>query len=213
MSIMVNREEQVVVRVPYGVTLAEIDAFVQGKRVWLNRKITELKARTVRPASDSFLLSKEVLYLGDVYPLYMDQHHSDAKDVLRWSGHAFHLSCREPATGKTLLARWYVRQAEELFPGRVAQYAKLMDVFPKNVRISSARCRWGSCSARKRVSLSWRLMMAPPAVIDSVIVHELAHLKEMNHSLRFWSFVRTYCPEYDRYKKWLKTEGRYLMEF
>jgi predicted metal-dependent hydrolase len=104
-------------------------------------------------------------------------------------------------------------QATNYFTARVAHYSAVMGVVPSNVRVSSARFRFGSCSAEKRVSLSWRLMMAPVAVIDSVIIHELSHLKEMNHSHRFWSFVRMFCPDYDRHKKWLKTEGRHLMAF
>lgn len=214
MSIMVNREGQVFVRVPHGMPQSEIDVFLQQKRAWLNRKITEFKAGPIPPALDSFLPGEQVFYLGNGYPLYRDrQDKVDAKDALHWSGHAFHLVCREPAEEKILLTRWYIRQAKVLFPGRVAQHAEKMNVYPRNVRISSARFRWGSCSTRRCISLSWRLMMAPVAVIDSVMIHELAHLKEMNHSPRFWSFVRTYCPEYDRYKKWLNREGRCLMEF
>lgn len=214
MSIIVNREGQVVVRVPYGIPLSEIDVFVQQKRAWLNRKITALKARAVPPVPDFFLPGKQVRYLGHVYPLYMDRRaDQDAKDALQWNGEAFCLACREPATGKTLLARWYVRQAKAFFPERLAQHADRMGVSPKKVRVSSARFRWGSCSTRQCISLSWRLMMAPVAVIDSVMIHELAHLKEMNHSSRFWSCVRTYCPEYDRHKRWLNTEGVNLTEF
>ncbi len=214
MSIIVNREGQVVVRVPYGIPLSEIDVFVQQKRAWLNRKITTFKARAVPPVPDFFLPGKQVRYLGHVYPLYMDQRADrEAKDALHWSGEAFRVICREPAAGKILLSRWYVRQAKAFFPGRMAQHAERMGVSPKNLRISSARFRWGSCSTRQCISLSWRLMMAPVAVIDSVMIHELAHLREMNHSSRFWSFVRTHCPEYDRHKRWLNTEGRYLMEF
>jgi len=214
MSIIVNREGQVVVRVPDGVSLSEIEAFVRQKRAWINRKITTFQTGSFPPVPDLFLTGKQVLYLGDAYPLSMDRNvNGDAKDALYWNGEAFRVVCREPIGGKNLLIRWYVRQAEAFLPGRMAQHAERMGVSPKNLRVSSARFRWGSCSTRQCISLSWRLMMAPVAVIDSVIIHELAHLREMNHSTRFWSFVRTYCPEYDRHKRWLNEEGRYLMEF
>ena len=214
MAIMVNRDGQVVLRVPHEVPLSKIEAFVQQKRAWLSQKITAFKTGSIPPVPDLFLPGKQVLFLGDTYPLCMDRHMDEhAKDALYWNGDAFRVVCREPAAGKILLSRWYVRQAKTFFPGRMAQHAERMGVSPKNLRISSARFRWGSCSTRQCISLSWRLMMAPVAVIDSVMIHELAHLREMNHSSRFWRFVRTYCPEYDRHKRWLNTEGRYLMEF
>ena len=214
MAIMVNREGRVVVRVPHEVPLSEINAFVQQKRAWLSQKITAFKTGSIPPVPDLFLPGKQVLFLGDTYPLCMDRHMDEhAKDALYWNGDAFRVVCREPAAGKNLLTRWYVRQAKAFFPERLAQHADRMGVSPKKVRVSSARFRWGSCSTRQCISLSWRLMMAPVAVIDSVMIHELVHLREMNHSSRFWSFVRTHCPEYDRHKRWLNTEGRYLMEF
>ena len=214
MSITVNREGQVAVRVPYGTPLLEIEAFVQQKRSWLNRTITGLKASPALLAPDFFMAERQLPYLGDSYPLYIEQPVGlAAENALCWSGSAFYLTCREPSSGKNLLVCWYARQAQAFLPGRVAQHAERMGVYPKNVRISSARFRWGSCSARQSISVSWRLMMAPVSVIDSVIIHELAHLREMNHSPRFWSFVRSYCPEYDQCKKWLKTEGRYLIAF
>ncbi|HPX82802.1 MAG TPA: M48 family metallopeptidase, partial [Syntrophales bacterium] len=77
----------------------------------------------------------------------------------------------------------------------------------RSVRISEARSRWGSCSAANRLAFSWRLMIAPPAVIDYVVVHELAHLREKNHSPRFWALVGEICPDYRQRRRWLKTAG------
>jgi len=212
-SLAVNREGSVVVRAPYGVPRTEIEGFVSRKRAWLVRKLKEFKAGSGDASEAPLLAGDGILYLGNVYPLSVNLCALPGKQALLWDGSAFHLSCREPAAGKNLLTRWYVRQANAFFPGRMAQHAERMGVSPKNLRISSARFRWGSCSTRQCISLSWRLMMAPVAVIDSVMIHELAHLRELNHSSRFWTFVRTYCPEYDRHKRWLNREGRYLMEF
>jgi predicted metal-dependent hydrolase len=212
-SLALTREGNVVVRAPYGVTTTEIAAFVDKKKVWLNRKITELQARPQKDLPVPFIPGEAILYLGVPYPLYVAVSEPVGKDTLHWSGQAFHLTCRNLAVGKALLGKWYKKQGRDYFPLRVAHFSDLMGVVPSSIRVSSARFRFGSCSSRKRVSLSWRLMMAPLEVIDSVIVHELAHLKEMNHSSRFWSFVRTFCPDCDRHKKWLKAEGWSLMEF
>lgn len=85
-----------------------------------------------------------------------------------------------------------------------------MDVRPEKLRISSARTRWGSCSAKGTISLTWRLVMAPPEILDYVIVHELAHLKVKNHSSAFWKVVETYLPGYQNQRKWLKQNGHTL---
>lgn len=183
------------------------------KKIWLNRKMAEFKALPKKVISAPLINGEAVLYLGAPYPLFVGPGEPGGKDTLRWSGQAFHLTCRNPAVGKALLGKWYEKQARDFFPVRVAHFSDLMGVVPSSLRISSARFRFGSCSSRKRISLSWRLMMAPVEVIDAVIVHELGHLKEMNHSFRFWSFIRMFCPDYDRHKKWLKEEGRHLMDF
>jgi hypothetical protein len=212
-SLALSREGKVVVRAPYGVPVVEIAKFVDQKRAWLNRKMAEFKGLPKQGHSSSLIPGEAVLYLGTPYPLFVGERESAGKDSLRWSGDAFYLSCRNPAVGKALLGKWYEKQARDFFPVRVAHFSDLMGVLSSSIRISSARSRFGSCSSQKRISLSWRLMMAPVAVIDSVIVHELGHLKEMNHSPRFWSFVCTFCPDYNRHKKWLKAAGRSLMEF
>ena len=213
LSIILTRTGEVVVRSPYSVPAKEIDAFVEARRAWLNRKKAELKARSEKSLPVPFNSGENVFYLGVSYPFFIVENGAGKKDALRWTGDAFHLLCRNTSAGKDLFKRWYAEQAKHYFPGRVAFHSAAMGVVPSSVRVSSARSRFGSCTAGKKVSLSWRLMMAPPEVIDSVIIHELAHLKEMNHSARFWAFVRQFCSDYDRHKAWFKTNGRYLVEF
>ena len=78
------------------------------------------------------------------------------------------------------------------------------------MRISGAKTRWGSCSAKKNINLNWRLILAPPKVIDYVIAHELSHTVHMNHSKQFWAHVEGMIPDHRRYRKWLKDHGRFL---
>ncbi|MBN1546886.1 MAG: M48 family metallopeptidase [Syntrophaceae bacterium] len=212
-SIAVNREGRVIVRAPYGVALAEIEGFVNLKRAWLVQKLAEFKARSGDTSKTPLIVGDGILYLGNVYPVSVNLCALPGKEVLLWNGSAFQLICREPMGGKALLAQWYASQAGAMLPGRVAHYSRIVGVIPSSIRVSSARCRFGSCSAAKRISLSWRLMMAPLTVIDAVIIHELCHLIEMNHSNRFWALVGSFCPGYDHAKSWLKQNGKCLVVF
>jgi len=92
--------------------------------------------------------------------------------------------------------RFYREQAGKIIPGRVAYYAPLLGVRPSEIRIGSAKKSWGSCSASGRLTFSWRLMTAPPDAVDYVVVHELAHLKQLNHSKRFWEIVSLAMPDW-----------------
>ena len=108
-----------------------------------------------------------------------------------------------------------IAQLKELarvaIPPRVAHYAALMGVRPGAIAIRCQKTRWGSCSSRRTLSFNCLLMLTPPEVMDSVIVHELAHLKEMNHSPRFYAVVRKYYPEYDLHHGWLKAHGSAIL--
>ena len=97
---------------------------------------------------------------------------------------------------RALLERWYRREATAHFAGRVEHYAPRLGVRPSKVTIRGQRSRWGSCSTRGTVSLNWRLMMVPSALADYVVVHELCHLRHMNHSPQFWVMVGAIVPDY-----------------
>ncbi len=97
------------------------------------------------------------------------------------------------------------RRAKELLPRKVAYFSSLMGVEPKSVKITSAKKRLGSCSADNGICFSYRVMMYPEDIIDYVVIHELAHIKEHNHSKRFYDIVRKYCPDHkdrERRIKW-----------
>jgi len=105
--------------------------------------------------------------------------------------------------------RW--RQvAREKIIERCRHLSELTGYRPVKVRITSARTRWGSCGAKGTVNFSWRLAMAPPEVIDYVIVHELVHLAEMNHSARFWQRVAQHVPDHRLHRRWLRENGHLL---
>ena len=103
------------------------------------------------------------------------------------------------------------RQAKKVIPQRVAFYAPHIGVTYGRISIRSQKTRWGSCSTKGNLNFNCLLMLAPPEVLDSVVVHELCHRKEMNHSPRFYAEVRRVFPEYDRWHGWLKKNGSALL--
>lgn len=100
--------------------------------------------------------------------------------------------------------QWYKKQAQLDFGRRVAVLAAKLGVSTPPLKLSSAQSRWGSCSSRGAIRLNWRLLQAPPHIINYVVCHELAHLKEMNHSAKFWSVVESIYPDYKLSEKELK---------
>ena len=104
--------------------------------------------------------------------------------------------------------RLYRDKAREIFEQKVSYYAQMMGVSYGRIAIRDQKTRWGSCSGEGNLNFNWRLIFAP-----AVVVHELAHRKEMNHSPRFWRVVEDTMPEYRKYQKWLKENGRGLHRY
>lgn len=103
------------------------------------------------------------------------------------------------------------RQAKAYIPERVAYYAQMMGTTYGRITLRCQKTRWGSCSMKKNLNFNILLMLTPPQVIDSVVVHELCHLRQMNHSPRFYQQVYAVYPEYDRWNRWLKENGGMIM--
>ncbi len=132
------------------------------------------------------------------------------------------LSVRLPASiperevsrlGLELVYRWFRSQARYVITERVTLMSEKMGLRFGTIRIKDTVSRWGSCSRRGNLNFNWRLVIAPMHIIDYLVVHELVHLKEMNHSRRFWDMVSLYCPEYKNHVVWLKSCGNKLFAF
>ncbi len=208
LSLTVKPGGMVVIQAPYPVPQAEIDGFFQRKLPWIRQKLTTLALHVPReiPKSDTLASGDKALFLGVAYPVIINVINVNGGN-LTFDGSRFILSPCIAASGKDSLRTWYQQAAWSFLPDRVRAYEGIMGCNSRSVRISRARSRWGSCSADNRLAFSWRLMMAPPSVIDYVVVHELAHIREKNHSPRFWSLVEKSCPDYRNQRRWLKIAG------
>lgn len=114
-----------------------------------------------------------------------------------------------PLTRQDILA--LAARAKEVIPTRVAHYADLLGVSYGSITVRNQRSKWGSCSAKGNLNFNCLLMLAPPEVLDAIVVHELCHRKEMNHSKAFWHEVLCVYPEYKKWEDWLKKNGTTLM--
>ena len=125
----------------------------------------------------------------------------------------FVIAARYAAAARDFFEEWFRERAAKYFRERAEFFASAHNLEFTRIKINSASSRWGSCSVRKTLNFSWRLLMTPPDVIDYVIVHELAHLKELNHSRRFWLEVEAMLPDYRNAKTWLRDNGRMFRGF
>lgn len=104
-----------------------------------------------------------------------------------------------------------VDKASDVIPKRAEHYAQMIGVTYGKITIRNQVSRWGSCSAKGNLNFNCLLLLCPKEVLDYVVIHELCHLKEMNHSKKFWEYVEHFCPEYEQHKKWLKEHGNELI--
>ena len=113
-------------------------------------------------------------------------------------------------TQRALIEKRYKKAASDFFPLRVQHFEKIMGVRHKKIAIRDQKTRWGSCSSSGTLSFNWRLIMAPPEVLDYVVVHELAHFYHMDHSKAFWSTVESVLPDYETHRRSLNEHGQEL---
>jgi predicted metal-dependent hydrolase len=116
----------------------------------------------------------------------------------------------QPEVARAALEHWYRRQAPAIFAERLRVCNQPYGFTYGRVSVKGQKSRWGSCSKLGNLNFNWRLLLAPPAVLDYVVVHELCHLKELNHGPRFWKLVERGCPDYAAHRRWLRQHGREL---
>ncbi len=186
-----------------------IEAMLRKHDAWVLRKLAEWQQRL--PPPRHWQDGETLMLLGQPLRLTLVSGQREARvDGSRliadshWAQNADNM--------KRQIPDWLRQQALDCFRERITHFHPLLKMPEPQVRLSNARTRWGSCHANGRIRLNWRLIQMPLCLVDYVVVHELAHLVEMNHSPRFWTIVARLVPDYKARRAEIRTEGhRYLM--
>ena len=213
-ALQIEENGRVTLRAPERASEQMMRMFVQEKSSWLERNVMKQEAAYAKRPRRRFEHGEMFLYVGAELPLLVE---APPLNKGRWGGvsnrkpfevsDAFYLCETAKHRAESIMKRWYKSRARFLFNDRAEFYAQLMNVPFENIKLSSATTRWGSCGAGNTLNFNWRLIMAPMVVIDSVVVHELAHCRYKHHGKPFWSFVERHCPDYDVHDRWLKENG------
>jgi len=202
----ITQDALLIVRAPLLTSIQTIQKIVAEKKDWIQRKKNKIKNRISESPPKKFVTGEKFWYLGKQYHLIVGE---KFKQPFRLQNE-FQLSLRYQKNAKEVITNWYKRMARKKIGERVRFYYALTGLKYNQIKINSAKTRWGSCTYEGNLNFTWRLVMAPEEVLDYVVVHEMVHLKEKNHAKMFWDKVEKIMPEYREHKKWLKEKGHQL---
>ena len=204
-ALIVERDGSLTVRAPRRAAVVDIHAFILEKQDWIIRAREKFKSVAAAPKKE-YKDGESFLFLGSEYELALVK---PQRPALKFEN-GFTLGSTAQNKGERIFVQWYKEQAYTVIAERVRLFSAQFGFSPKQVKISSARTRWGSCSPDGTLTFTWRLVMAPLEVIDYVVVHELVHLRVKDHSSRFWREVEKIMPDYKNCRKWLRVHGEKL---
>jgi predicted metal-dependent hydrolase len=203
-TLIVGHDGALIVRAPIHAPDSMILDAVTRNRSWVLRKKTEAKN-----ARASLPVTPFVFYLGEKYPVTTVE--GQDSPLLFDSGVKISAVYAERAS--VIVKSWLFQRAEETLIPRAAELAARFGLSLARVRVGDAGKRWGSCSGKKSVNLNWRLVMTPPKIADYIIIHELAHLRELNHSPAYWRIVASMDPDYGVSERWLRKNSPLLLSW
>ena len=206
-SMQVTREAQVLVRAPMHMNTQAIHAFVASHQQWLEKKLALLCKQAVCRKAFTFSAGQQLPFLGEWLTITAA---TQSSAVCAENGRL--LIGAHTADPKQASERFLRAECARILPQRVREYAALLGVLPAGISITGAQTRWGSCSGKNRLCFSWRLICLPPELVDYVAAHECAHLREHNHSARFYALLAQALPDYREREKRLR-EWQALLPF
>lgn len=213
-SISISLHEGIQLRVPHGMDKAAIETILYKKAPWIIKKKYELEEIILPANQKEFVSGEKFPYLGRQYRLKVFKKEQLLNPKLNFNQGRFiaeipHDMTEEEKANelKPLFKDWYITRGYKKVEDRLSLYGPKMDIQPAKVVFKEQKMRWGSCTPDGNIYLNWLIMMAPMPVVDYVLVHELAHLKYMDHSTDYWCFVKSILPDYEQRKEWLRING------
>lgn len=201
------------VHVPNRLPKQTLEQFLREKSGWIASKLKEWEHCAKEAATPVIVWQDgaQLHYLGN--PIILNLKQDSHNRAVTLEGDQLHVALPKPedsATVRRKVVQWYTKQARGDFQRRIELLAARLGVKTPPLFLSNAQTRWGSCNSRGEIRLNWRLIQAPPHIIHYVVAHELAHLKEMNHSAKFWGWVAKLCAEYPTSRQELKAMSQQL---
>ena len=209
-EIVVERDASLVLKAPTTATIERAKQFVTAKRPWVYRKLAEKDALTGPPVVKQFVEGEGFAYLGRSYRLTLTTA-AGAKEGVRLERGRFRLPAKEAHEGAAKMRRWYTKVGGQWLRHRIRPWAARLGEEAATVEVRDLGYRWGSArptEGPQRINVHWVTLQLPPSLIDYVLVHELAHLREVNHNPDFWKIVSRLMPTYELQRVTLATIGK-----
>lgn len=205
-AFIIERNGDVVVKAPAGFPVEKIAILVKKNRMKLFQKINHpQKIRTTKENSAQ-LNGRSILFGGKNYKVLVDK---ESLDKFYFNG-KFIISENISDQFSSKLQNWLISEAKLKLTPKIFETAKKLGVEFNKITVSDIQLRWGSCSPKNNININYRIIKAPAFVFNYIIVHELTHLIELNHTKEFWQIVKTAYPKYEEAKKWLLDKGELL---
>jgi predicted metal-dependent hydrolase len=207
LEVVVDRDASLTVKAPRATTVEQVEAFVSAKRSWIYRRLAEKDALVGPTIEKQFVDGEGFAYLGRSHRLRLDE----TADAVRLDRGRFVMSPAMAQDGSTAMQDWYSATGRRWLRRRVHPWAARLAVEGVTVGVQDLGYRWGSARPARgpnRINVHWSTMQLPPSLIDYVLVHELAHLREANHTPAFWSVVGQLMPGYEAHKSNLAVIGK-----
>lgn len=215
-QLKLENPQHLLITAPSGIPKDIIENIISQKSRWIIKQITRLTLLLANPVNKRICHDSTILFLGQPHILKFNY-----QDI---TTPAVYLQDRQIVVNlpppehqdnepllRALIRQWYIRCATETLTAKTVFWASAMKVTPRKITIKEQKTRWGSCSSKGNINYNWRIIMAPPEVIDYLVIHELCHLCIPNHSQAFWHTVEKYCVHYNKRRSWLRTNGALLM--
>lgn len=209
LELIVDRGGELIVVAPPDAPADELASFVQDKRFWLYTKLAEKKERRQPVPARSMSTGESFPYLGRTYRLLLVSEQDGAEpDVpLKLEAGRFKLLRTEAPRGREHFIRWYTAHARPWLRRRLKRFDARIGVKATRIHVQDLGYRWGSCGADGGLNFHWAAILLPPSIIDYLLVHELAHLREPHHTPAFWHLVERTLPDAPERREWLAREG------
>ena len=213
MAIHLSEDDIVIVKAPKGISDKIVMDFVHSKKDWIYERY--IRRQQEEATRIRFCQGSKIAFAGDYLSIslvvkesirgkHLVKYNPISKELTIFSKN---INLQEEELIREVVRRWYIQEARTAIEEKAKYYANIFGVTYEKISIKEQKSVWGSCSGKRNLNFNFKLIMMPEEILDYVVIHELAHLLEMNHSPRFWIRVESLCPNYRYYKDWLKVEG------